>query len=154
MILANRRNARASTGPRTAEGKARSAQNARRHGLAAAASDPQAEIEAEHLAALLAGDLASDPAILEAARAVAEAQSHLQRVRAVKIALMRDADSPESPTSAETLSTPLAPSELLQGLERLARYERRALSLRKSAVRRLETLALEARRLLPETASQ
>ena len=32
-IEANRRNARASTGPRTAAGKARAAQNARRHGL-------------------------------------------------------------------------------------------------------------------------
>jgi len=32
-IKANRANAQASTGPRTAKGKARAAQNARRHGL-------------------------------------------------------------------------------------------------------------------------
>jgi hypothetical protein len=34
QILANRRNARSSTGPRTTAGKARSRMNARRHGLA------------------------------------------------------------------------------------------------------------------------
>jgi len=34
QILANRRNARSSTGPRTSAGKARSRMNARRHGLA------------------------------------------------------------------------------------------------------------------------
>ena len=37
-LEANRRNARASTGPRTAAGKARAAQNARRHGLSLAAA--------------------------------------------------------------------------------------------------------------------
>jgi hypothetical protein len=34
QILANRKNARSSTGPRTSAGKARSRMNARRHGLA------------------------------------------------------------------------------------------------------------------------
>ena len=34
QILANRKNARSSTGPRTTAGKARSRMNARRHGLA------------------------------------------------------------------------------------------------------------------------
>jgi hypothetical protein len=34
QILANRRNAKSSTGPRTTAGKARSRMNARRHGLA------------------------------------------------------------------------------------------------------------------------
>src|SRR5882724_10564135 len=48
---ANRRNARASTGPRTAAGKARVARNARRHGLnVAVAADPVLAREVEALA--------------------------------------------------------------------------------------------------------
>src|SRR5258708_39341604 len=48
---ANRRNARASTGPRTAAGKARVARNARRHGLnVPIAADPALSREVEALA--------------------------------------------------------------------------------------------------------
>src|SRR5258708_36082051 len=48
---ANRRNARASTGPKTAAGKARVARNARRHGLnVPIAADPALEREVEVLA--------------------------------------------------------------------------------------------------------
>ena len=42
QVAANRRNARGSTGPRSAEGKARTAQNARRHG--ATGAPPQAQV--------------------------------------------------------------------------------------------------------------
>jgi len=63
QILANRKNARSSTGPRTVPGKTRSRMNARRHGLAAllegvlaetsldveALSDRLSQIEAERL---------------------------------------------------------------------------------------------------------
>jgi hypothetical protein len=63
QILANRKNARSSIGPRTAAGKARSRMNARRHGLASflegmlpetcldveALSDRLSQIEAERL---------------------------------------------------------------------------------------------------------
>src|SRR2546429_2861300 len=48
---ANRRNARASTGPKTAAGKARVARNARRHGLnVPLAADPALSREVEALA--------------------------------------------------------------------------------------------------------
>lgn len=150
---ANRRNAKASTGPRTAPGKTRSAQNAYKHGLAAEASDPHTEAAAEHLAALLAGDLGGDRTILDAARAVAEAQSHLRRVRAVKGAMIRDgADLPEIRPNADGVPAPTISAELLQGLERLERYERRAFSLRKSAIRRFVALAGQAAHTTPETA--
>ena len=56
-LAANRRNARASTGARTAAGKARVAQNARRHGLnVAVADDPALSKEAAEFAkAILEG---------------------------------------------------------------------------------------------------
>ena len=55
-LEANRRNAQASTGPRTAAGKARAAQNARRHGLSLAAlCNPSCSGEVETLARAIAG---------------------------------------------------------------------------------------------------
>jgi hypothetical protein len=56
---ANRRNARASTGPRTAAGKARAAQNARKHGLRVPAlRDPAMAKNIGELARKLAGPAA------------------------------------------------------------------------------------------------
>ena len=51
QILANRRNARSSTGPRTTTGKASSRMNARRHGLAAHLEDavPETCLELDEL---------------------------------------------------------------------------------------------------------
>ncbi|WP_336489396.1 hypothetical protein [Methylobacterium nigriterrae] len=129
----------------------RSRQNARKHGLAASDPDARATAAAEHLAELVAGELGADPAIREAARALAEAHAHLRRIRAFKSALIRNgieraairADTGGSPAS-------VASPELLQGLEGLERYERRAFSRRKSAARRFEALARHARRLLRE----
>ena len=55
-IKANRTNARASTGAKTAQGRARSARNALRHGLSlAVASDPLLSEEVEALAGEIAG---------------------------------------------------------------------------------------------------
>src|SRR4030088_1833668 len=55
-IAANRRNALASTGPRTGAGKARSAQRARRHGLTlSVAGDPAWSEEIRSLARSIAG---------------------------------------------------------------------------------------------------
>ena len=62
-IEADRRNAKASTGPRTMAGKARTGQNARKHGLGAKQAASDAALEAECFAALIAGDLGTDPAI-------------------------------------------------------------------------------------------
>ena len=87
QVAANRRNAQRSTGPRTAAAKARTARNARRHGLAIPlARDPAACVEIERLAAALVGRSAT-PARLEQARVAAEAELELRRVRAYRKAL-------------------------------------------------------------------
>jgi hypothetical protein len=79
---ANRANARASTGPKTAQGKAHSARNARRHGLnLLVLSNPALSEDVEALASEIAGAGAT-PEIHELARRIAEAQIDL-RLRAM-----------------------------------------------------------------------
>ena len=78
---ANRLNARASTGPRTAVGKARAARNARRHGLRVPAlRDPEKTRNIAELARKLAGPTA-DAQRLEAACRLVAAQIDLLDIR-------------------------------------------------------------------------
>src|SRR5262245_50261122 len=95
-IKANRANAKASTGPKTLQGKARSAQNARRHGLSLSVlADPNYSAEAKKLAREIAGEGAS-PEILELAHRIAEAQINLLRVRQARHDLLsRNLGDPE-----------------------------------------------------------
>ena len=80
-IRANRANARASSGPKTATGKAQSAQNAFRHGFnVPICLDPDLASDVEALAQRIVGKSA-DANVLESARRVAEAQIDLRRVR-------------------------------------------------------------------------
>ena len=80
-IKANRANARASTGPKTAQARARSARNALRHALSLSVySDPLASEEVQTLAREIAGPDASAE-IQDLARQIAEAQIDLRRVR-------------------------------------------------------------------------
>ena len=90
-IKANRANARGSTGPRTVEGRTRSARNALRHGLSLpVCSDPAFCEEVEALARDIAGTDANAE-ILELARRVAEAQIDLRRVRYARHKLLSEA---------------------------------------------------------------
>jgi hypothetical protein len=100
------------------------------------------ETEIETLAALIAGEHVRGAGVLEAAWAVAEAQFQLQRVKAFKITLLRRGTSAQW-QEAELESHPPTefPLQLFQQLESLERYERRALSRRKFAIREFYELA-------------
>jgi hypothetical protein len=81
---ANHANAKSSTGPKTTPGKARSAQNALRHGLnVSTLSDPALAPLAEAMARRIAGHDA-DAEALECARRIAEAQVDINRVRGAR----------------------------------------------------------------------
>ena len=156
---ANRRNAAASTGPRTAAGKARSARNAGRHGLAVPIwSELKLAADAEALARLLAGDPTNAERIA-LARRIAEAQIDLARIRRARHDLLMDElcnfgvwnyRQNETPMPGEMelfrirsgFPSPekmaLIMSDSSERLKRMDRYERRALSRRKSAIRAFE----------------
>jgi len=88
-IASNRRNAQQSTGPRTREGKDRSARNARRHGLATDISfDPDFGPQAEALACAIAGPRRTDPWVMQAARLVALDELDLMRIRQIRSGLL------------------------------------------------------------------
>jgi len=141
-IAANRRNAQRSTGPRTAVAKARVRRNALRHGLAAVlVDDPAAATEVGRVAAAIC-DPGAAPLERERALIVAEAQVTLKRIRRARAQIMGQM-SPAPPIrqsdGPDTAPVPQVESNLcrLDQLLRIERYERRALSLRKRAVRLL-----------------
>jgi hypothetical protein len=179
-IKANRANAKVSTGPRTKQGKSRTAKNALWHGLSLSMlADPTRVTEVENMAREIAGQNATSE-IFELARRIAEAQIDLQRVRQAQLNLLtRYLNDPEyrpgkffitskklikaiagllrkqGPMALLPPELDLAATDILhkpEGSEKFAlilsdcmkqlmamdRYEQRALSRRKFAIRALD----------------
>jgi hypothetical protein len=87
MARANRRNCRASTGPRTPSGLATSAGNARKHGLGVpVSSDPMLCAEVDVMAGKIAGQ--TSPVLMALARQIAEAEIDVLRVRQARSQLL------------------------------------------------------------------
>jgi hypothetical protein len=170
-IQANRENARASTGPRTAAGKVKVASNARKHGLTISVlADPTRAAELDDLAREIAGADANLE-LQELASRIAAAQIDLVRVRRARQAMLSAVlDDPNYQPAADSKVNAKILTEVRKELgpevpipqwimrvlrprpegvnkfaailadfgERLAvmeRYERRALSRRKFAIR-------------------
>lgn len=135
-INANRINAQASTGPKSAAGKKRSAANARRHGLAVSVGqDPDRAADIEVLAQHIAGTKCSSDCIA-LARQIAEAHIELLRVREVRRHLLGSdfADSACPSTSQGDQA-----SDVVRQLEALDRYEQRSMSRRNRAIQNFDT---------------
>jgi hypothetical protein len=93
QIAANRRNARKSTGPRSGAGKKRASRNAYRHGLTLSITSTAAFAkQLDKLARKIAGNT-DDAIVLERARAIAQAELELARVRRAKVALIERASA-------------------------------------------------------------
>lgn len=162
QVAANRRNGKMSRGPTSRAGKQRSARNALKHGLSVPTdlANEDVRVLAAFLSRATATDHGSDLAV-EAARRIID----LDRVTEVHTYLYsRLGISPilaklprESPPAggridqlAAELIRQLQPpkaevftlSDLAIELNRLARYERRALSLRDRALRKLTEASL------------
>lgn len=126
-IAANRRNALRSTGPRTAAGKMRASQNARKHGLSVDGRyGAEVSKEIEEYATAMAGQNAS-PRMLAAAREVARTQLEIERVQKFKVSVMNGcAPQTDAPAFLRALSS----------LAEIDRYEARALSQHQIAMRK------------------
>ncbi len=127
----NAQNSRKCTGPKTAAGKARSAQNARRHGLnlpvlADSVHAPDVAGLARRIVASVCG-ADDDPRRFELACRIAEAQIDLKRARLLSL-----------PLAEQIERDPKAASAVVPEMLRIDRYVRRATSRRKFAIREFD----------------
>ena len=129
QIAANRANAQHSTGPRTAAGKLKSSRNAFRHGLSGSMPlDLHSAAEINLVAHVLAGEHATEDRVASATH-FASAQAELLRIREIRTDQFAKVDL----NSGSNLI------KELQHLAALDRYERYALTKRRSASKKLQS---------------
>jgi hypothetical protein len=142
-LAANRANARLSTGPRTADGKARSARNRTCHGLTGKTwwADPAVLAAVERLGERIAGNATGEEE--EIAYQMAGAQITVMRARAARHRLVAEFYPSDGRTSIHQ-DDPEAAIERLRTafrqLDAIERYESRAFRQRERACDRLARL--------------
>ena len=116
------RKSRRAGGPKTVAGKKRSSRNAQRHGLAVPVTSlPDCDVAITRLARLICGDHAGERRLTHA-RAIAEAQLDLTRIREARMC-DKPGDGASGAGAALSLHEPA-----------FERYERRARSRRRAAI--------------------
>jgi hypothetical protein len=129
QIEANRRNASRSTGPRTPGGKVRSRSNAQKHGLAARVEDDrEARERIDGLSTLLA-EGRDDFERVAQSQVVAVCHFDLRRIAAARHDAFLTVHNIENATSNDIELAVLQ-------IDRISRYEKRALSKLKLALRK------------------
>ena len=124
QIAANRANAKRSTGPKTAAGRAISRNNAYRHGLSLQL-DALTSAKADAIAQALVAEQTNEN-LLKSASSFAQAQLQILRIRSVRVELLSKAELNDSGTQA------------LRRIVALDRYERYSLTKRRRASKILQ----------------
>jgi hypothetical protein len=138
--LTNRANAQRSSGPKTISGKLASSRNARTHSLTSHPIGDQPQVAVERLAHAFAAGRQGEM-VRHYALVAAESTFEIARVRSIRAGMLGQIER------SDGSAPPIVPrqdsrlrEELIGRVARLERYERRALSRRKSAMRSLEKL--------------